>query len=216
MKNRFLLTVISLLAFAGCVFATDASNLSAKDALNNLKAGNERFVKMKLQHPDESVERRHEMVKGQHPFVAVLSCSDSRVPTEIIFDQGLGDIFVIRNAGNVLDEHVLGSIEYAVEHLGVNLVVVLGHESCGAVGAAMAHSKETKAIESLKKAIEPAVELCKKQHKDSYENIIKTHAILDVQKINEDNDLSEYFKNHSVQVIPAYYHLDSGVVEFLN
>lgn len=214
--KKIILTAIAILTLGNSVLATDVPNLSTKEALNNLKIGNERFAKMKLNHPDESVARRLEMVKGQHPFAAVLSCSDSRVPTEIIFDQGLGDIFVIRNAGNVLDEHIMGSIEYAVEHLGVNLVVVMGHESCGAVAAAMGHSKETKAIESLKKAIEPAVNLCKKQNKGSYENIIKTHAILDVQKINEDEDLKEYFKSHSVKVIPAYYHLNSGVVEFLN
>lgn len=214
--KKILLTLLILFTLESVVFATDTKNLPADEALSNLRIGNERFVKMKLKHPDETAQRRHEMVSGQHPFAVVLSCSDSRVPTEIIFDQGLGDIFVIRNAGNVLDEHIMGSIEYAVEHLGVNLVVVMGHESCGAVGAAMSASKDTKAIESLKKAIQPAIDFCKKNKKYTYSEVIKTHAALDVQKINEDEDLREYFKHHCVKVIPAYYHLESGEVEFLN
>lgn len=216
MKNKFLLAIISIIVFGGCVFASEVKGLSAQDAMNKLKTGNERFVKMKLRHPDESVERRQELAKGQHPFVAILSCSDSRVPTEIIFDQGLGDIFVIRNAGNVFDEHVLGSIEYAVEHLGVNLVVVLGHESCGAVAAAMGDAKATSGIESLKKSIEPAIALCNKQHACSPTDVAKANAKLDVKKILEDKDLSECIKERSVKVVPAYYHVDSGVVEFLD
>lgn len=213
--KKIILT-LAVLLIATQVWANEVSNLSSSEALQKLKQGNDRFVSMKLKHPDESVERRIEMVKGQHPFVAVLSCSDSRVPTEIVFDQGLGDIFVIRNAGNVLDEHILGSIEYAVEHLGINLVVVMGHESCGAVGAAMATGKETHAIESLKKAIEPAVCKCKKEHKYTYENVIKTHAELDVENILKDKELCEYVEKHHVKIVPAYYHLNTGVVEFLN
>lgn len=167
-------------------------------------------------HPDETKARRETLLRGQHPYVAILSCSDSRVPTEIIFDEGLGDIFVIRNAGNVLDEHVLGSIEYAIEHLGIKLVVVLGHESCGAVAAAMGHEKDPTAIESLKKAIKPSVEFCKKHNNLTYENVIKTHARLDVENILKDKEISNYAKNHQVKVLPAYYHLNSGRVEILN
>lgn len=196
-------------------FATDTSNVSADDALVKLKAGNDRFVKHHMKHPDEYKTRRKELVKGQHPFVAILSCSDSRVPTEIIFDQGLGDVFSIRNAGNVLDEHVMGSIEYAVEHLGVNLIVVLGHESCGAVAAAMSDHKETKAIESLKLAIEPAVCQCKEENNYTSENVIKAHVKLDVEDILSDQDLCEYMHKHNVKIIPAYYNLTTGKVDFL-
>lgn len=213
--KKFILTLL-LTFIATSALAAETPNLSSDEALLKLKQGNQRFSRLKLKHPDETLKRRKEMVGGQHPFVAVLSCSDSRVPTEIIFDQGLGDIFVIRNAGNVLDEHILGSVEYAVEHLGVNLVVVLGHESCGAVGAAMSEHKETTAIESLKKAIAPAVSQCKKENKYTYENVIKTHAVLDVQDILKDKDLNEFIEKHNVKIIPAYYHLDTGVVEFLN
>src|SRR6059036_1627413 len=107
-------------------------------------------------------KRREELAKSQHPFAVVLGCSDSRVPPEIVFDQGLGDLFVLRVAGNVINDESLGSIEYAVDHLAVRLIVVLGHQRCGAVKA----EKDTIAakgeapghIQSLVTAIKPAVE----------------------------------------------------------
>ena len=98
------------------------------------------------------------MLKGQRPFVIVLSCSDSRVPPELIFDQGLGDIFEIRNAGNVLNPHVIGSIEYAVMHCGVKLIVIMGHQDCGAINATLSGVSETKYIQALEDSIKPAVE----------------------------------------------------------
>ena len=131
---------LAIMLFANGAFANEVKNLSADEALLKLKQGNNHFVHVHMKHPDETKHRREELVKGQHPFVAILSCSDSRVPSEIIFDQGLGDIFSIRNAGNVLDEHIIGSIEYAVYHLGIKLVVVMGHQECGAVNAAISDS----------------------------------------------------------------------------
>jgi carbonic anhydrase len=110
----------------------------AVTAWTALKEGNERFAAGRAEHPHHSVERRSDLTSGQHPIAAVLGCSDSRVPAEIVFDQGLGDIFVVRNAGHVLDAAVLGSIEYAVAVLNVPLIVVLGHYSCGAVQATAA------------------------------------------------------------------------------
>lgn len=207
---------LALLLLTTPTFASTIPNMPADAAIQKLKQGNERFVKMKLKHPDTTIERRLQISTYQHPFAAVLSCSDSRVPTEILFDQGLGDIFVIRNAGNVLDEHVIGSIEYAVHHLGVNLVVVLGHESCGAIGAAMSAEKDTPAIESIKKAIDPAICKCKKEGNYSYDSVIKTHAKLEVDDILKDEELSEYVKHRGVKIIPAYYNLETGKVEFLN
>jgi carbonic anhydrase len=100
-----------------------------------LRAGNERFLSGHPVHPDETLDRIRELKKGQHPFAVVVSCSDSRVPPELIFDQGLGDIFSIRTAGNVIGDYELASVEYAVEHLGAKLVLVLGHEDCGAIKA---------------------------------------------------------------------------------
>ena len=114
----------------------DAPKVSPADALARLKAGNQRFVAGKLQHPHQDSKRRAELAKGQQPFAIVLGCADSRTSPEVLFDQGLGDLFVVRVAGNVLDDHALASIEYAVEHLGAQLIVVLGHQRCGAVQAA--------------------------------------------------------------------------------
>jgi len=103
-----------------------------------LREGNDRFVRGEMQHPSQSIDRRAELSLSQHPFAVLFGCSDSRVAAEIIFDQGLGDLFVVRTAGHVLDTTVIGSIEYGVEVLGAPLVVVLGHDSCGAVAAATA------------------------------------------------------------------------------
>jgi carbonic anhydrase len=113
-----------------------ADGISADAALARLKAGNERFRGEHLKHPDQGLVRVHELEAGQHPYAIIVSCSDSRVPPEIVFDEGLGDLFVVREAGHVADAATLGSVEYAVEHLHAHLVVVLGHEHCGAVAAA--------------------------------------------------------------------------------
>lgn len=199
-------------------FANSHNNLSAQEALKKLTDGNQRFVKSHQKHPDSSKKRRHEMLKGQHPFVVILSCSDSRVPPEIIFDQGLGDIFEIRNAGNVLDEHVIGSIEYAVMHCGVKLIVIMGHQDCGAIAATLSGKSETKYIKSLEDSIQPAVENCKKDGLEvNSDNVVKAHVMQDIEELmTQDTDLVKYMKENDVLIIPAYYHLDSGKVDFLN
>lgn len=213
MKKLFLTLMIMLLGTSA--FAFDVINVPVDIALQRLKNGNARFVDGAMKHPDISKSHRIKLLNGQHPFAVVVTCSDSRVVPEFIFDQGLGDIFVIRNAGNVIDEHVLGSIEYAVHHLGVNLVVVLGHESCGAVGAAMKEDKETPNIESIKESILPAVEKCKADKSYAYENVIKTNAKLSADEILQSEDIKKYYKTHDLKVIPAYYHLGTGEVDFL-
>ena len=196
---------------------TNIDNLSAKDAIQKLKDGNKRFVKAESQHPDESKERRDEMLKGQHPFVVILSCSDSRVPPELIFDQGLGDIFEIRNAGNVLNEHVIGSIEYAVMHCGVKLIVIMGHQDCGAIAATLSGVSETKYIKALEDSIKPAIDDCKEQGLEiNSDNVVKAHVMQDIEELMaQDTELVKYMKEHDVKIVPAYYHLDSGKVDFL-
>lgn len=197
-------------------FASEHSGMPANEALEKLQIGNNHFVHVRMKHPDETKKRREELEKGQHPFVAILSCSDSRVPPEIIFDQGLGDIFEIRNAGNVVDEHVIGSIEYAVVHAGVKLVVVMGHEDCGAVKATIGHVKESNYIESLTKAIEPAVKVSQGTGNELVTDTAKNSAKMAVENIlKSDPIISEYVKSHGVKVVPAIYHIHTGVVEFL-
>ncbi len=136
---------ISVIVLAVAVSACSPSKptLNDKDALTRLLEGNRRFMEGQPAHPDQTLERIRELKKGQHPFAVVVSCSDSRVPPELIFDQGLGDIFSVRTAGNVIGDYELGSIEYAVEHLGCQLVIVLGHEQCGAVSAFLQHESDS-------------------------------------------------------------------------
>lgn len=212
--KKIILTFIIML-FSLKVLAMEPIGMPADIALQKLKDGNYRFSKYQMKHPNIQKSRRMKLIKGQHPFVVIVSCSDSRVSPEIIFDQGLGDLFIIRNAGNVLDENVMGSIEYAVHYLGVNLIVVMGHESCGVVGAAMKEEKVSPNIESLIKSIEPAVSECKKENSYSYENVIKKHARLNAESILDDPDLYEYAKKNDFKVIPAYYSINTGIVEFL-
>ena len=209
--------IFSLLITANtCLANHNSENLSAEEALEKLVQGNKRFVELEQKHPDEDKKRRKEMLKGQHPFVVILSCSDSRVPPELIFDQGLGDIFEIRNAGNVLDDHVIGSIEYAVMHCGVKLIVIMGHQDCGAIAATLSGVSETKYIKSLEDSIQPAVEDCKKKGLEvNSDNVVKAHVQQDINELlSQDTELVKYMKEHNVKIVPAYYHLDTGVVDF--
>lgn len=214
MKKIFITLTVICISFG--MPSAFANNISADKALEKLTKGNQRFIEFRQKHPDENKKRRAEMVKGQHPFVVILSCSDSRVPPEIIFDQGLGDIFEIRNAGNVLDEHVIGSIEYAVMHCGVKLIVIMGHQDCGAIAATLSGISETKYIKSLEDSIQPAVDDCRKKGIEvNSDNVVKAHVAQDIEELlSQDTELVKYMKEHNVQIIPAYYHLDTGVVDF--
>ena len=213
----FILSFTLLMNANICMANHNTENISADEALKKLIKGNERFVELKEQHPDSDKQRRKEMLKGQHPFVVILSCSDSRVPPELIFDQGLGDIFEIRNAGNVLNEHVIGSIEYAVMHCGVKLIVIMGHQDCGAIAATLSGVSETKYIKALEDSIQPAIEDCKKQGKEiNSDNVVKAHVMQDINELlSQDNELVKYMKKNNVKIVPAYYHLDTGKVDFL-
>lgn len=210
--------IFSLLINANICFANhNSENIPAEEALAKLIKGNERFIELKEKHPDSDKKRRKEMLKGQHPFVVILSCSDSRIPPELIFDQGLGDIFEIRNAGNVLNEHVIGSIEYAVMHCGVKLIVIMGHQDCGAIAATLSGVSETKYIKALEDSIQPAVDDCKKKGIEvNSDNVVKTHIMQDINELlTQDTELVKYMKENNVQIVPAYYHIDSGKVDFL-
>jgi carbonic anhydrase len=221
----------------------DQPIVSPVEAISRLKEGNARFTSGKPQ-PDESSEerafmarnsyenagmtflgmtadqiakRRTELAKTQHPFAAILSCSDSRVPPEIVFDQGLGDLFIVRVAGNVINDEGLGSIEYAVDHLGTRLIIVLGHQSCGAVKAAKetiaAKGKAPGHIESLVTAIKPAVEATAKE---DLETTIKANVKHVVDALRSSTPiLKAKIDSGEMQVIGGYYSLDTGAVTFL-
>src|SRR5881275_1345048 len=186
------------------------------EGISRLKEGNGRYTIGNLQHPGQTTQRRAELAKSQHPFAIIVSCSDSRVQPEIVFDQGLGDLFVLRVAGNVIDDHSLGSIEYAVDHLAVRLIVVLGHQRCGAVKAA----KETIAgkaeapvhIQSLVTAIQPAVEATAK---GDLEATVRENVKNVVQALRSSTPvLKAKVDSGELKVVGAYYRLDTGSVAF--
>ncbi len=166
----------------------------------------------------KAAERRAELTKSQHPFAVIVSCSDSRVPPEIVFDQGLGDLFVVRVAGNVIDDHSLGSIEYAVNHLAVRLIVVLGHQRCGAVKAAKetiaARGKAPAHIQSLVTAIQPAVEATINGDLEATTEANVKHV---VEALHSSTPvLKPKVDSGELQVIGGYYSLDTGAVAFLD
>ncbi len=188
------------------------------EAISKLKEGNGRYMSGNLQHPGQTTDRRTELAKSQHPFAAIVSCSDSRVPPEIVFDQGLGDLFIVRVAGNVINDEGLGSIEYTVDHLGTRLILVLGHQSCGAVDAARetiaAKGKAPGHIQSLVTAIKPAVEATAKEDLDA---TIKANVRNVVQALRSSTPiLKAKVDSGEIKVIGGYYSLDTGAVTFLD
>jgi len=188
-------------------------------ALNELMEGNARFVNAKMVHPAQDPEHRLQVSQGQHPFAAILTCSDSRLPPEVIFDQGLGDLFVVRVAGNIVDAALLGSIEYAVDHLKAPLVVVIGHERCGAVEATLDsiqhNSKPHGDISALVSAITPAVPVAEQRPGDLLENTIRVNAEMSRDAITNSSELAGRLKTGEVKVLAAYYSLDDGHVTLL-
>src|SRR6266446_7855694 len=226
MKNALVISLyvfISLLGSSQFTGAADPAHsdqptVAPAEAISKLKEGNGRYTGGNLQHPGQTAERRAELAKSQYPFATILSCSDSRVPPEIVFDQGLGDLFVVRVAGNVIDDHGLGSIEYSVDHLGVRLIVVLGHQSCGAVQAARetiaAKSKAPGHIQSLVTAIQPAVEATAK---GDLEATIKANVKDVVRALRSSTPiLKAKVDSGDLRVVGAYYNLDTGAVTFLD
>jgi carbonic anhydrase len=191
--------------------------LPADQALARLLRGNQRYVRHKEQHPDESLVRRKQLVNGQHPFAVILGCADSRVPPELLFDEGLGDLFVIRVAGNVVDDAVLGSIEYAVEHLGTKLIMVLGHEKCGAVSAAVEGGQAPGHLPALIQLLQFPVDATRNEPGDRVHNCVLANARHVAAQIRASEAvLKEAVQKHGVKVQSAYYALDTGKVILLD
>ncbi len=191
--------------------------LSPELALARLQRGNARFVAGWPDHPDQSARRRRELAGGQQPYAAILTCADSRVPPEIVFDAGLGNLFVIRVAGNVLDDIVIGSLEYAVEHLHVPLIVVLGHDACGAVTAAVNGGGDAPShIDAIVRTLQPAVNLARTQGGDLISQTIDANIDLVVNQLKVSEPiLREHLNTNRLQIIGARYHLESGAITLL-
>jgi carbonic anhydrase len=215
------LILAALVAFSG-----PDSSVSPSSALVKLTEGNKRFVSGHTRHPRSNPGRRAEVAKTQKPFAVVIGCSDSRVGPELVFDQGLGDLFVVRTAGNLVDDFVMGSAEYAVEHLGARLIVVLGHERCGAVVATLDtfgkshadddHEPHDGHISYLLEAIRPAVEMTKGA-KNPLEAAIRENVRLMVKKMSTaDGPLKARLGKSQIKIVGASYDLDTGAVRYFD
>ncbi len=188
-----------------------------KEALKLLKEGNKRFVESNCFLSNFVEERRLELVKGQNPFAVIISCSDSRVPSEIVFDRGLGDLFVIRNAGNIISSSVIGSVEYALTELGVKLILVLGHDDCGAVAKTIQGDSGSFFVREIIEKILPAVEEAKKQEGNltynAVVNNIKNQG--NILKI-AGNIIPKLVENNEIMITGGYYCLSCGKIDFFD
>lgn len=199
--------------------AAPGSPPTAAEALRQLQAGNLRFQNGKLTHPDETLARRHEVALKQAPFATILACSDSRESPELLFDQGLGDLFVVRTAGHVLDNAVMGTLEFAVAELHVPLLVVMGHQRCGAIKATL-DAVTTAALapgqmEALVDAIRPALLLAQGEGDTRFANVVKANVRVTIERLQNSKLLSQAVADKRLQIIGAYYQLDTGIAEFL-
>jgi len=215
----FIWAALALHSGLGCK-SEDKKNRSdnPKAALTALLEGNKRFVSGQLRHLHQDQQRIHETEGGQHPFAAIVSCSDSRVPPEIIFDEGIGDLFVIRTAGNLVGDLELGSIEFAVEHLHVPLVVVLGHTECGAIKAFLeggeCHGHIRQIVETLKAESEEQAVL---QHEGkNLAACIEGNVVHVADQIRRQPMIRQQIRRNKVDVVPMVYDVHTGTIKVLS
>jgi carbonic anhydrase len=190
-------------------------DVSPEAALQKLVEGNQRFIRHQLQHPDQSEARMRELTQAQHPFATVLSCADSRVTAEIIFDQGLGDIFDVRVAGNIATPEVVGSLEYAVALLGTPLLMVLGHERCGAVTAAVENGPLPGAMGTFVQAILPAVNQVKGQAGDVVDQAVTANVRYQMNQLLRSQLIRDRTQAGQLHLVGARYDLDTGAVTLI-
>jgi carbonic anhydrase len=216
MRSTLIRTVIAA-ALCGAVGAAAQEAMpSAEAVLRELKAGNDHHVAKRYQHPHQSAARQRELASAQHPHAIVLSCADSRVAPEIILDQGLGDLFDVRVAGNIAADAELASIEYAAEHLHTPVLVVMGHQKCGAVTAAAEPGEASGHLPSLLAMIRPSVEKARGQSGDLIDNAVRINVETVVGQIRASRPLLQTMIDHGeLTVVGAVYSLDTGKVTWL-
>ena len=195
--------------------ASIAPPLSPDAALQKLREGNQRFVKHQPQYPDQSAKRLQEVAQAQHPFATILSCADSRVPAELLFDQGIGNLFDVRIAGNIATPEAIGSIEYAVALLDTPLLMVLGHERCGAVTAAVKNEPLPGAISTFVTPILPAVKRVKDQPGDAVDNAVVANVQYQIEQLQRSLLLKERSESGKLKIVGARYDLDTGTVTMI-
>lgn len=224
-RRKFLRTIglgsLTLTGITGCsqlvqksdIFRENFDVINANKALKILLAGNQRFVSEKNQHPHQSKSILAKLSQDQYPFAAILGCADSRVPAEIIFDQGIGDLFVVRVAGNVASDITIGSLEYTTSVLGTPLIVVLGHERCGAVQAALAKKTASGKINSIIAQIKPALI----NVENIGDNAVLANIKYQMQRLQSKSPILEKLvKAGKLKIIGAIYDLDTGKVKLLS
>ena len=196
--------------------------LSPSEAVDKLIEGNKRFATGNSIHPNRCDETKNALLRQQKPFVAILSCSDSRVPVEIIFDAGLGDIFAVRTAGHVLSKEVLGSLEYAVKSLGVKLIMVLGHENCGAIKTAVetykneSYNELSQNLQSIMNHIYPAIKEVEPAEEDFLNSAVRANIRYQVKDLmNKDKYIAQKVKSGEIALVGAIYSLIKGTVEII-
>lgn len=218
-------SVGSLLGYAQSVQAVElAPNstsphpeyISPDAALKRLLDGNKRFVQFHPEYPNHSLARLQAVAIAQYPFATLLSCADSRVPAEIVFDRGIGDLFDVRIAGNVVTPEALGSIEYAVAVLGTPLIMVLGHERCGAVTAAVKGETLLGQIGTLVKAIKPAIANLHSNLNEDVENAVVANIQYQVTKLRQSDLLNQLVLEGKLKIVGGRYDLDTGEVTIIH
>lgn len=191
-----------------------AGEINPESALQRLIEGNERYVNDKLLHPDRTRYRRESLTVSQAPFACIVGCSDSRVSPEIVFDQGIGDLFVVRVAGNVIGPIELDSVDFSGQVLGSSVILVLGHENCGAVNAVL--EGQAQGIPAVAKLIEPAVAESKNvKGGNPLENAVKTNVRLVVEQLKNSSIIKQLIQEKKIAVVGGYYNLGSGKVELI-
>ena len=217
--SAIIATLILLILFTPTSLSTGQNaeeKITADSVLAELKTGNSHHVAHRYQHPHETLDRQRQLVSGQHPHAEVLSCSDSRVPPEIVFDQGLGDLFVIRVAGNVASDTEIGSLEYGAEHLHIPLIVVLGHQSCGAVTAAVQGGPPEGHLAALLDLIKPALEKTRGMSGDPVANAVRMNVEMVVKQLRSSTPmLSELVAHGKLRIVGAVYSIETGSVTWL-
>lgn len=215
MKKIILVFFILLLVSVEHIYSTPADV-----SFQRLREGNERFIAGQALHPNQTQERMQETAKkGQKPFATIIACSDSRVPVEVIFDQGVGDLFVVKVAGNVVDFNEIATIEYGTEHLGTPLVVVLGHTKCGAVTAVAQEVELHGNLPKLAEKIKPAYEKAKKENPDKHNIVDLTikenvfHTIEDL--LTKSKIISKLVLENKIRVVGAIYDIETGRIDWL-
>ncbi len=214
--------VVAGLALSGSILEAKTGQVpSAEEVIRVLNQGNQRFASGKPTYPHEGAARRAEVALGQHPMATVISCSDSRVPPEILFDEGLGDLFIVRVIGNIGGTDETGSAEYGVEHLETPLLVVLGHTQCGAVTTAVKHSEVHGSIPPLISHINPAVIRARRAHPglkgdDLINESVKTNVFQSIEELfNRSRVIRQRVRSDKLRVVGAIYDIRSGLVEWM-